>query len=317
LRPLVHASAHSVDNSHTGVATPARDGDAVASDRLNLAEEAKDALMKRFCRRSPRASHTARVCAGAVALTAAIFATGCASNHGNLKAFLRSHEAEVATGHYVVRPPDAIAVHSPTAAEIDGAVQAVRPDGKVVFRLLGEVDVVGLTTEEIAAKLKAQLSRFYVEPEVVVEVQAYRSQYYYVFGEVGAPGPKPFTGRDTLLRALAEAQPTYLAWRAQIRVTRPAAQAADSRTIIVDLDRMLSTGDVGADVLLQEGDVIEVPPTPLAWVGHRIREVMYPVDPVLNAYTRPAEAIQDTHTYEGEFSNTSTDSGSSRRRLER
>ncbi len=222
---------------------------------------------------------------------------GCANKHGQMVEFLRAHEAEVATGQYVVKPPDELTFHSPNVPEIDGMSEAVGPDGKVALRLLGDVDVAGLTTEEIAAKLKAQLTRYYVEPEVVVEVTAHRSQFFYVFGEVANPGPRLFTGRDTLLRALAEAQPTYLAWRAQVRVTRPAAKAGAARTMIVDLDHILATGDASQDVLLEAGDVIEVPPTPLAWVGHRVRELMYPVSPVLNAYTAPAGVIGATRTY--------------------
>jgi polysaccharide export outer membrane protein len=242
---------------------------------------------------------------GWLVAASALAVTGCASRHQELVDFLRAHEIEVSTGHYVVRAPDAITVHSPDVPEIDGATQVVRSDGRIVLRLLGDVDVAGLTTEEIAAKLKRLLARYYVEPEVVIEVSGYRSQFYYVFGEVGSAGPQPYTGRDTLLKALAEAQPTFLAWRSQISVIRPSAKPGQARTITVDLDRMLKSGDVTEDFLLQEGDVIQVPPTPLAWIGHRIREVLYPVGPLMNAYTTPAAPIYATHAYEDEFSDSS------------
>jgi protein involved in polysaccharide export with SLBB domain len=226
---------------------------------------------------------------------------GCASQHQDLVEFLRAHEVEVSTGQYVVRPPDGVAFHSPDVPEIDGATQTVRPDGKIVLRLVGEVDVAGLTTDEIAAKLKTLLARYYVDPEVVVEVAGHRSQFYYVFGEVGGAGPRPYTGRDTLLKALAEAQPTYLAWRSQISVIRPSAKEGERKTITVDLDRMLKRGDLTEDFLLQEGDVIQVPPTPLAWIGHRIRELLYPVGPIMGAYMTPAAPLSATHIYEDEF----------------
>lgn len=268
-----------------------------------------------FGRRSSRTSPHVRASVGWLVVMMALAVSGCASKHDQLVAFLRSQEAEVSTGHYVVRPPDVIAVHSPDSAELDGATQTVRPDGKVVLRLVGEVDVAGLTTEEIAAKLKAQLSRYYVDPEVLVEVVGYRSQYYYVFGEVSGAGPKLYTGRDTLLKALADAQPTYLAWRSQIKILRPSVSEDDRKVIIVDLDRMLNSGDLTNDILLQEGDVIQVPPTPLAWIGHRIREVMYPVDPLMNAYSAPATPLAATQTYEDDFGSGSDNSNHSRRRL--
>jgi protein involved in polysaccharide export with SLBB domain len=227
-------------------------------------------------------------------------ATGCGPTHGQLVEFLRSHEVAVATGHYTVLPPDEITVRARDAPEIDGVSQAVRADGKVVLRLLGEVDVAGLTTQEIAAKLEAQLSRYYIEPEVVVEVTGYRSQRYYVFGQVAVPGAKPFTGRDTLLKVLADAQPTFLAWRSQIRVVRPSPEKESRKTIVVSLDKMVQTGDISRNILLQEGDIIEVPPTPLAWLGLRVRELLYPVEPAVRTYAEPARTMDATDIYAGE-----------------
>jgi polysaccharide biosynthesis/export protein len=265
-------------------------------------------------RKSPQMVRHVRPPVGWLALVAIMVLSGCASKHDQLVAFLRPHESEVSTGHYVVRPPDTIAIHTPDAPELDGATQTVRPDGKVVLRLIGEVDVAGLTTEEIATKLKTQLSRFYVDPEVLVEVVGYRSQFYYVFGEVNSAGPKCYTGRDSLLKALAEAQPTYLAWRSQIKILRPSPNEDERKTIIVDLDRMLSGGDTANDILLQEGDVIQVPPTPLAWVGHRVREVMYPVTPVTSAYGAGSDPIQSTRTYSEGLGTDSNDTDNNYRR---
>lgn len=232
------------------------------------------------------------------ACLALILLTGCASTtHEQLAAFLRAHEAPVSTGHYTVNPPDAIAIHAPGAEEIDGVVQRVRPDGKVALRLLGEVHVAGLTTQQIAEKLQKQLARYYIEPEVVVEIAGYRSSQYFVFGEVLSPGPKPYTGRDTLLKALSEAGPTFLAWRAQIRVTRPDPETGQSKTIVVDLDKMVRTGDPEQNVLLQPGDIIEVPPTPLAWMGLRVRELLYPVTPALRMWDSPSQALETYDSY--------------------
>jgi polysaccharide export outer membrane protein len=227
---------------------------------------------------------------------------GCAGpSHGQLIAFLKSHEQSVSTGHYTVMPPDVIMVHAPVAMEIDGVRQQVRPDGKIALRLLGEIDVAGLTTEQIAEKLRRHLSRYYVDPEVVVDVARYASQFYYVFGQVERPGPKLFSGRDSLLTVLAEARPNFLAWRSQIRVVRPSPDEDGRKIIIVDLDHMVRSGDVTQDILLQPGDIVEVPPTPLAWLGLRVRELLYPVTPILEVYDAPADAIDSTHIYEDEL----------------
>jgi polysaccharide export outer membrane protein len=261
--------------------------------------------------RRPRCAPPATWC-GALAI---LLTTGCASSHQQLVAFLRANDATVSTGHYTVNPPDVIKIHAPGAKEIDGVGQRVRPDGKIALRLLGEVQVAGLTTQEIAEKLKAHLSRYYIEPEVVVEVGSYRSQSYYVFGEVSGPGPKPYTGRDTLLKALADARPTFLAWRSQIRVVRPAPDGGPSKIIVVDLDRMVRTGEADQNVLLQPGDIIEVPPTPLAWIGLRFRELLYPVSPAIEAYTSPLEVLRTNDEYGSRGARNSVDDFEIRRLL--
>jgi polysaccharide export outer membrane protein len=226
---------------------------------------------------------------------------GCQSTHANRVAFLRADEQVVSTGEYMVAPPDAIVIHAPVAPEIDGVAEQVRPDGKIALRLLGEVEVAGLTTDQIAAKLRDLLARYYVEPEVVIDVTRYASQYYYVFGEVRRPGPKPYTGRDTLLHALSEAEPTFLAAKSQIRLVRPGASERESKIITVDLKKMVHSGCAGDNVLLQAGDVIEVPPTPLAWLGLRVRELLFPVQPAVDAYNAPADAILSNRIYRDEF----------------
>ena len=246
---------------------------------------------------SPATLAGLRPACGVTAVLAVSLAAGCGPTHGQLVEFLRSHEVTVSTGHYTVQPPDAIAIHAPASPEIDGVTQAVRADGKVVLRLLGEVFVAGLTTEQIAEKLQTQLARYYVDPEVAVEVASYRSQFYYVFGEVAEPGPKPYSGRDTLLKALAEARPTFLAWRSQIRIVRPSPDGDSGKALTVDLDKM-ARGEMDPNILLQEGDIIQVPPTPLAWIGHRVRELLYPIDPAVRTYVGPASAINATETYQ-------------------
>ncbi len=236
--------------------------------------------------------------ATAATLCAALAAAGCASRHDQGAAFVRSHETPVASGQYIVGPADIIIVHTSGADELDGLRTTVRPDGKIDLRLLGEVDVAGLTTTEISAKLKGLLVRYYVAPEVVVQLFESRSRHYFVFGEVTYGGARVITGQETLLRALAEAQPTFLAWRQRIRVVRPAAEPGERKVMIVDMDKLAKSGDQSLDVRLQAGDVIEVPPSPLAWVGERVREVLYPVGPVLQAYSVPASPIAATQVYQ-------------------
>ncbi len=222
---------------------------------------------------------------------------GCKNKHEDLKVFLKAHEHKVSASSYRVQPPDVLMISAPGCPEVDGDGQVVRIDGMISLRLLGEVRVVGLTPSEIAAKLEKLLKRYYVDPKVHVRVGGYNSKRYYVFGEVASPGPRPYTGRDTLMDALAESQPSFLAWRSQVKIVRPSPDKYEKHTLTIDVDKMIQEGDMRTNVLLQEGDVIYVPPTPLAWMGLRIREALWPVAPIVSAYTTPAGLMDAAETY--------------------
>jgi len=226
-------------------------------------------------------------------------ACGCSDNTGReIHHFLKAHEHQVAGAEYRVAPPDALLISCAQAPEVDGEVQIVRSDGKVGLRLLGEVKVAGQTTQEISTKLEGLLGRFYTHPEVSVRVAAYRSKYVYVFGQVGAPGAYPFTGRDSLLNILSRAQPTFLAWKAQTKVIRPSPDKQDVHEIVVNVDEMVEHGDTSKNFLLQEGDIVYMPPTPLAWVGLRVRELLYPVTPIAQAVVAPAAVKASYDVYD-------------------
>jgi len=158
----------------------------------------------------------------AVLLVAALVSllTGCTSKMERLKAFLREPRSPVAGTEYRVLPPDIVAIRSLHIPEINNVRQQVRPDGKVNLPLIGEVTVAGLTAQEIEAALTKAARDYYEQVDATVEVAAFNSQKIYVFGQVSRPGPQAWTGTNSLLDLLAQAQPTQLAWPERIRVVR-------------------------------------------------------------------------------------------------
>jgi protein involved in polysaccharide export with SLBB domain len=223
---------------------------------------------------------------------------GCAPSTTDMLHFLREHEHEVSAIEYRVGIPDAVGISAPRILEIDGEAQRIQPDGKINLRLLGEVKIVGMTAKEIAAKLEVLLSRYYVDPKVSVRVVAYASKKYYVIGQVASLGPRIYTGRDTLMDAVLEAGVDFLSWTSRVKVIRPSRDGTEPLTLRVDVNRMIETGDWSKNILLEPEDVVYVPPTPVAWVGQRIRELLYPVGPVVEAYTAPAEVIYADEVYD-------------------
>lgn len=145
---------------------------------------------------------------------------GCSPDPGRLEAFLQTPRRPVVGMDYVVLPPDVLSISSIYVTEIDGRAVRIGPDGKIVLPLLGDIYVAEMTTKQIEEVISKAASEYYKKTDVTVEVAAYNSQKFYVFGQVGRPGPVPWTGCDTVLDVLATHAPTQLAWPERIKVIR-------------------------------------------------------------------------------------------------
>lgn len=231
-----------------------------------------------MCSRNPCNRLGRAALAGLFAL-GIVTGAGCSStpNDREVNAFIHDWEANVSAAEYRVQPPDSIEISSPQSPEVDGEIQTIRQDGKISLRLLGDVQVAGLTPAEIARKLESLLATYYESPQVNVRLADAMSKKYYVFGQVEQPGAFPYSGRDTLITALAKARLRFIAARDKITVIRP-SQHEDKRSVVcVNAKRMIEDGKMDQNLLLQEGDIIYVPPTPLGRLGLAIAELTFPL----------------------------------------
>lgn len=216
--------------------------------------------------------------------------SGCfSSNPKDIGAFLKPDNVEVSTRNYFLHPPDEIEIHCSGVPEIDMQRQQIRPDGKISFEIIGEIDAAGKTPSEVAQVLSGKIRELYeIEGDnpIDVRVVAFRSKRYYVLGQVGRPGAQVYTGRDTVLGALALAgSPTVLAWADRIQVIRPSGNRNIKPKIFeFNFDRAAAHGDASKDVLLQPDDIIYVPPTVLAAAAMKIEEIIRPIARAFSGY---------------------------------
>jgi polysaccharide export outer membrane protein len=208
--------------------------------------------------------------------------TGCFSSRPqDIEAFLKPRDVDVTAGSFVLQPPDEVEIHCSKVPEIHLQRQRIRPDGKVSFESLGEVDAAGKTPEQIAEHLKEKVSELYAlagDKPIDVRIVGYRSKKYYVLGQVYLPGPKTYTGRDRVLDALAAARPNPMAWMQRVQVIRPSDDAKVRPKIFeVNFARMMVHGRINKNVLLEEGDIVYVPPTVLAVIAMKMEEFLRPI----------------------------------------
>lgn len=126
---------------------------------------------------------------------------------------------------YVIGPQDVLSI-TVWEEQLAGKF-AVEADGTFTFPLIGRIKAGSLTLRELEAELIGRLKDgFFVNPQVTVAVEQYRSQRVFVMGEVRAPGPQALTGDMTLIEALARAGSTLASAGDEAIVVRPPAGSA-------------------------------------------------------------------------------------------
>lgn len=207
---------------------------------------------------------------------------GCfASNPEDIQVFRKPEEVMLPESEYILQPPDEIEIHCSRVPEIHLQIQQIRPDGKVTFEGIGEIRAAGKTPEQLTKEMREKIMTLYNlagEHPINVRIVTYQSKAYYVWGQVFFPGPKIITGRDTVLKAVAEARPTTLAWLERVQVVRPSSNPnVRPRVFELNYRDMTERGDTTKNVYLEEGDIVFIPPTVLAGIGLKVEEFISPI----------------------------------------
>lgn len=113
-----------------------------------------------------------------------------------------------AAEEYIMTPGDQLQIYvlghpdiSSTRANNDSAY-TVRPDGKLNFPLVGEIDVNGLTVFEFTNLLTKELSEYIINPKITVNVAKLGTTRVFVLGEVKNQGMHELTKSHRVLDAL-------------------------------------------------------------------------------------------------------------------
>ena len=134
----------------------------------------------------------------------------------------------------------------------------VRPDGKIVFPLIGELIVADKTPESVKIEVAAKLKPFVPDPILTVSVRQINSLIIYVVGKVNRPGQFVLNRDVNVLQALAMAGGlNSFANNGDIRVFRGGAEG--TRVFPFDYDEVSKGDNLDQNIVLKRGDVIVVP----------------------------------------------------------
>ncbi|HEY9909114.1 MAG TPA: polysaccharide biosynthesis/export family protein [Thermosynechococcaceae cyanobacterium] len=182
---------------------------------------------------------------------------------------------------YTIGAGDAIRVDSYETPELVlDARYTVLLDGNVNLPWIGPVSVKGLTLTQASEVLSARYRRFIRNPIITVSLTAPRPLKIGVIGEINRPGSYIISviGNESTTASLSQRSVTesgsqwptvskaiqtaggitQLANVRQIQIRRPQSDG-ETETINVDLWKFLQEGDLTQDLILRDGDSINVP----------------------------------------------------------
>ncbi len=163
-----------------------------------------------------------------------------------------SHAAD-----YVIAPADVLEISIWGEKDLSRQL-VVRPDGKVSFPLIGDIQVAGKSTSEVKSLVEKKIRTYIPEASATVIVSQLGSLQYYVVGKVAKPGMYNVSRPLSVLQALALAGGlTTFADEDSIIIVRYKKDGVVK--IPFDYTEVKNGKNLQQDIILKRGDVVLVP----------------------------------------------------------
>ena len=160
---------------------------------------------------------------------------------------------------YRIQKGDTLEITFPFASDFN-QTKTVQPDGFIFLRSVGDLMVVGLTVTELQDAVKGRYVSIMRDAVVSVELKDFERPYFVAVGSVERPGKYELRGVTTVTQALAVAGGFKAdAKRSKVVVFRRSPTGTGSVELRrIDVGKMLDSGDLKADLLLEPGDMVSV-----------------------------------------------------------
>jgi protein involved in polysaccharide export with SLBB domain len=189
--------------------------------------------------------------------------------------------ASLVRGKFALGPGDQIQVTWPDVAEVGrNQLTTVRTDGWASFNGLDDVQVAGLTLEQLDERLTQAYARVFSDANLTLQLVLPGHRYVTVMGEVTTQGQVPIEndGRLTLVEAIGKAggYDKYTAHMSSTVLVR--WDAKEQRQVAWKIDARPKFWEQGDPIFLQPYDLVFIPNTPIddvgIWVDMYIRRMI-------------------------------------------
>jgi polysaccharide biosynthesis/export protein len=183
---------------------------------------------------------------------------------------------------YRLRPSDVVDVSFTVAPEFNQTL-TVQPDGYVMLKDAGMVEVQGLNLQEFSAAVQKAYRGYLHNPQAAVTLKDFEHPYFVVGGEVGKPGKYELRSDTTVAEAVEIAGGlTQQAKHSQVVLFRRVNDdLVEAR--LLNLKKMMKQRSLKEDAHLQPGDLVFVPQNSISKIAP------YLTRPALSMYVSPTQ----------------------------
>lgn len=183
---------------------------------------------------------------------------------------------------YRLRPSDVVEVSFTVAPEFNQTL-TVQPDGYVMLKDAGMVEVQDLDLTQFSAAIQKAYQGYLHDPQVAVSLKDFEHPYFVVGGEVGKPGKYELRSDTTVAEAVQIAGGlTQQSKHSQVvlfrRVNDDLVEAH-----LINLKKMLNEKQLKEDAHLRPGDMVFVPQNTISKIARFLTK------PSVSMYMTPAQ----------------------------
>jgi polysaccharide export outer membrane protein len=137
---------------------------------------------------------------------------------------------------------------------MENLIVQVDGTGEIQLPMVERLHAAGLSLAELQARLKQEYAKHFIDPWVVVQLDAPLSRPLYLLGEFNDPGIVHMTSDMNLIQAIGAGQGL-----SEKAYTRGARLIRDDQIVAVDINALLNNGHMDQNIWLKPDDTVFIP----------------------------------------------------------